>query len=272
MANVFSNSRDKAEAAANKRYEFVGRNGGYGAKGAQKYINMYRRAKLRGSESFASFAGVTTGAQQISKEKDFYQSELALKSNEKKNTLAKTNALNGFVDNSLTMSGTGRISLTKKNAAGVEVEYSSYSSYSDFLQEYNGLQQIPYNERTNDQKQRLNKLMSEKDAVEKFMIKNESYIALTHPEKDEGNYSAIAADVIKITRTGTPDLVDKFLTKIGDGNIKVGSSILTKLTAHQPLSSSEAISLNKYIAGDLERDAQEGISDTTARERAIPKS
>lgn len=319
-SDVFKNSRDKARAAADKRFEFVGRNGGFGIKGKKPreiIDTAFDRARVRGKESFDTFSGITTGAEQISRDKTFYQNLLSLKSNEKKNNLAKTNALGGFVDNSLTIAGSSEIRLengnTYTNASEFFREYNelaklenrnaeqqsrfielnndkhavekisstitlsngnAYGSYAEFLSEYEGFQNIPYEQLNDKQKQRYLQLRSDKDAVEKFMIRNESFIALTNPSKDEGNYSAIAADVIQIARSGSKDKVDAFLRNIGGGqkgDEKVGASILTKLTNHEALSRDEAIKLNNYIAGNLESDAQKGISIATATERTVPK-
>lgn len=308
VLDIFASSRDKALAKAKERFEFDNRNPG---------LSKKDRRQLKRHEMYESFIGVTTGAEQISREKGFYEAELSLKSNEKKNNLAKVNALSGFVDNKLTIAGASEIRLsnghTYTNASEFFEEYNelaklksrsaaqqsrfielsndrvnverissrislkngnSYGSYGEFLSEFNGLQNIPYDKRTPEQEQRFLQLQSDKDLVEKFMIRNESFIALTNPSKDEGNYSAIAADVIKISRSGTPEQVNAFLRNIGggkEGDEKIGSSILEKLTNHEALSHEEAISLNDYIAGDLESHAQKGISAATARERTIPK-
>jgi len=306
MSDVFANSRDKVLANANKKYEFISRNGGFGK-------NAIGRARIRAAESFASFAGVTTGAEQIGQEREHFQSLLSLKSNQKKNSLAKADALQGVSDVTKTMNATTIIRLSNGNTyANYDVYQSeleilsnktnrtsdenarltqlqndgeeinrhiskitlknghTYGSYVEYLNELEGLSNIPFNDRNEEQKARLEQMAQDKDAVSKFMIASQSFIALTNPNLDEGNYSSIAADVIKTSRTGTPDQIKAFVTNIGGGSESIGNTILTKLINHEALSRDEAIRLNGYIAGDLEHDAQKGISDTTARARTIP--
>lgn len=303
FVNTFKNSRDKALQAANKRIEYRARGG---------------TGEERAREMFDQFTGYTTGAERINQQKGYFESMLSLKSNEKKNALAKVNAVYGFVDGGETMNGSNEIILSnghvytnyrefrdeydklmKKDVAsrtaaesarlavleydktaveGINSEIklangNSYASYGSFLQEINSLEQLPPDKLVPGSASfiKLETLKRDKDAVEKFMIKNQSYIALTNHERDEGNYSAIANDVIKIVRSGTPQDVAAFIKNIGDDNTAVGNSIVQKLTNHENLTSEEAICLNKYIAGKLEGDAQAGHAEAVRRERTLPK-